>query len=116
MSLKRHKITFTIQSRRTYEHAYPETLVTSFKPILGSIERSNFERWLTERYHMWTKPQNHLLRVDICHSPWILQNVTGTIYENTMASFIKNNFKEKRPIAHYSKMKKARFFPPVREN
>ena len=115
LSLKRNKTAFSLHSRLTDNQAFPETLVTSFKPLPGWIERSHFERWLTERYHMWTKPENHLLRVDICHSPWILQNVRGTVYENTMASFIKSSFKEKRPVAHYSKVKKARFSLPVRE-
>jgi len=116
ISLKRRKKIFTLQSRRLHENNFPETLRTSFEPIPYPIESTHFEKWLTERYHMWTKPENQLVRVDIRHSPWILQNVTGTIYENSMASFINSNFKEKRPLAHYSEKKKARFFLPVMES
>ena len=115
ISLNRSKKTFTIHSRCTHENAFPESLVTSFEPLPGLIYRGYFERWLTDRYYMWTKLENHLLRVDIIHKPWELQNVRGLIYKNTMASFIKGNFKVRRPIAHYSKMKKAWFFPPVIE-
>jgi len=116
ISLKRRKNTFILHSRHTHAEEFPETFVTSFEPIPEPIYRGYFERWLTERYHMWTKPENQLFRIDITHSPWELNKVKGTVYENTMASFIKNNFKERRPIAHYSKIKKARFFPPVIEN
>lgn len=116
ISLKRYKKTFTIYSRHTHQNTFPETLAATFEPIARPIERNQFERWLTERYHLWTKPKGHLLRVDMTHSPWILQNVRGVIHENTMASFLKSNFQEKHPIAHYSKMKKARVFPPMKES
>ena len=116
ITFKRRKKIFTLQSRRIHKNSFRETLRTSFEPIPYPIESTHFEKWLTERYHMWTKPEQHLLRVDIRHSPWVLQNVTGTIYENSMASFINSNFKEQRPLAHYSEMKKARFLPPVKEN
>jgi uncharacterized protein YqjF (DUF2071 family) len=116
MSLKRHKRTFTTHSRFIHKQTFPETLVTTFQPISGPIESNQFERWLTERYHLWTKTKDHLFRVDISHSPWILQNVTGTIHENKMAPFLKSNFRAEPSIAHYSKMKKSRFFSPVQES
>lgn len=116
ISLKRRKNTFTIYSRHTHQNTFPETLVATFEPIVRPIERNQFERWLTERYHLWTKPKDHLFRVDMIHSPWILQNVRGVIHENKMASFLRSDFQEKHPIAHYSKMKKARVLPPSKEN
>lgn len=116
ISLKRRKSTFTIESRQIHKQTFPETLVTSFKPTSTPIERNQFETWLTERYHLWTKVRGHLFRVDICHTPWVLQNVAGKMHENTMASFLKYDFQKKHPIVHYSKMKKARFFPPIKES
>lgn len=116
VSLKQHKKTFTLHSRRIHKNTFPETLFTSYEPISRPIERDHLEKWLTERYHLWTKPKQHLFRVDISHSPWILQNVTATIHENTMAVFLKSDIQAECPLAHYSKMKKARIFPPVKEN
>jgi hypothetical protein len=116
ISLKRSKNTFTVHSRYREGKSVPEVLVTTFKPLPGTIESNLFERWLTERYYLWTKTKDNLFRVYISHSPWILQNVTCTIFKNSMASFLNSNDNVNGPIAHYSKMKKARFFPPVKEN
>ncbi|MET0785524.1 MAG: DUF2071 domain-containing protein [Paenisporosarcina sp.] len=113
---KRRNNVFTIKSKRSDKNAHPENLITSFEVVSQIIERSHFEQWLTERYHLWTKPKDHLFRVDTMHSPWKLQNVTGTIQENTMGSLLKSNFQGKPPIAHYSKKKKARVFSPIKES
>lgn len=112
--LERRKKTFTY-SRAGDINTVSEVFSTTFEVVSKSIESNQFERWLTERYHLWTKTKHHLFRVDTCHSPWMLQHVTGTIHENTMTSFIQNNFQTESPVAHYSKMKKARFFAPVKE-
>jgi uncharacterized protein YqjF (DUF2071 family) len=114
--LKRNKKTFILHSRRKHKNTFPDALVTTFEPISTPIERNQFEKWLTERYHLWTKTKGHLFRVDITHSPWVLQNVTGTIHENSMATLLKCDFQKNNPIAHYSKMKKARIFPPEKES
>ncbi|MFX3672933.1 MAG: YqjF family protein [Paenisporosarcina sp.] len=116
ISLKRRNNAFTIKSIRFDKNAHPEHLITSFEVVSQVIERNHFEQWLTERYHLWAKPKDHLFRVDTIHSPWKLQNVSGTIHVNTMGSFLKSNFQGKPPIAHYSKMKKARVFSPIKES
>lgn len=116
ISLKRGKNTLTVHSRYRDGKSVSEELVTTFKPIPVQIESNPFERWLTERYYMWTKTKDILFRIYISHSPWILQNVTCTIFKNSMASFVNSKYKIYEPIAHYSKMKKARIFPPVKEN
>jgi len=114
MSFKRRKNTFTINSRRL-NRSFPEALITSFEPIPSVNERNQLDRWLTERYHLWTKPKNQLFRIDTFHSHWQLQKVKGTVQLNTMGSFINNDFLDKQPIAHYSNMKKAIIFPPIKE-
>ncbi len=114
LALKRQKKKFTY-SRLGEENRAPETFTTTFEVVSKTIESNQFEQWLTERYHLWTKTKNHLLRLDTCHSPWMLQQVTGTIHENTMVPFLQSNFQTESPVAHYSKMKKARFFAPVKE-
>ncbi len=116
MSLKRHKKTVTIQTRFNKRQPFPEKLVATFGAISGPIKSQSFERWLTERYHLWSKTNDHIIRVDNSHSPWILQEVSCTIIENSMAPFLKKDFQKDEPVAHYSKKKKARFFLPVQES
>src|SRR5690606_1466569 len=41
-----------------------------FTPSAGILKASKLERWLTERYCLWTKPKTVLYRVDIAHTPW----------------------------------------------
>lgn len=76
---------------------------------------TELEKWLTERYCLWTKPGNQLLRLDIAHKPWKLKYVQGEIVENTMAPYLDKNFKSEKPMAHYAEVKKVRFFPPIIE-
>lgn len=79
------------------------------------VASTELEKWLTERYCLWTKPGDRLLRLDIAHTSWKLKYVQGEIVENTMASYLGLNFKCEKPMAHYAEMKKVRFFPPVIE-
>lgn len=115
IDLTRRGDIFTVRSRCEEGQAVPETFITMFEPKPGLIESDQFERWLTERYHLWTKVSDRLFRTDISHSPWVLQKVAGKIHENTMASFIKRDCLKGQPIAYYSKWKKAHFFLPVIE-
>lgn len=112
IKLKKHKKTFSIYSKSEYEN---ESLLTTFEPITNLLESTRLNTWLTERYCLWTKTKGRLFRVEISHSPWRLQNVTGVVYQNTMAPFIKDKYKVEQPLAHYSSLKKARFYSPVLE-
>lgn len=112
ISFKKHKKIFSLYSK--YERQN-ENILTTFEPITKPLESTRLNTWLTERYSLWTKTKGRLFRVDISHTPWRLQNVNGLVYENTMAPFLKENFSMKRPLAHYSTMKKARFYPPILE-
>lgn len=112
--LKRHKNMFTYSITKDMNQS--ETLVTTFKVVSKPIESNHFEQWLTERYHLWTKPKHQLYRIDTSHSPWMLHHVNGTIHEHAMAPFLQTDFQTVSPVAHYSKKKKARFFAPVKED
>ena len=115
MSVKREGKTFSFTSSYQNSKACQETFTATFEPIPGQIESLAFERWLVERYYLWTKMKNRLFRIETCHSPWRLQKVNATIHHNTMAPFVKNLTPCSQPIAHYSKGKKARIFPPILE-
>lgn len=103
------------KSRRSQIGSFPETLEIKYRIIHGPVIRTRLERWLTERYCLWTKPKGQLLRLDIQHSPWELYYMNGEIRHNSMASFLPLNLHAERPIAHYSPGKKVRFFPPTPE-
>ncbi|ALC86812.1 hypothetical protein AM499_14000 [Bacillus sp. FJAT-22090] len=111
---KRNNI-FSVSSKVSNANSIPETLITSFEPMPEIMEGTSLERWLTERYCLWTKINNDLYRVDIWHAPWKLQNVKGGVVENSMASFLKGDYQKNPPIAHYSKRKKVRSYLPIKE-
>ncbi|MFJ8065723.1 YqjF family protein [Psychrobacillus sp. NPDC096426] len=113
INIKKHKKTFSIHYKCEHQK---KIFLTTFQPIGRPIESTQLNTWLTERYCLWTKTKGRLYRVDINHSPWRLQNVTGIVCENTIASFFqKDNYKEECPLVHYSRLKKARLCPPVLE-
>nr|WP_275669728.1 DUF2071 domain-containing protein [Planococcus salinus] len=105
----------TFKSRRTNKGSFPESLELSYRVTSHPVDKTELESWLTERYCLWTKPKGQLLRLDIEHSPWKLQYIQGEIENNTMASFLSKNLHLEKPLTHYSKRKKVRFFPPVPE-
>lgn len=115
MAMAKHGEIWRFKSRLIHKNSNPEILDLSFKVASRPIPKTSLEDWLVERYCLWTKPKNKLIRVDIEHSPWELEYVKGTVYRNTMASFIPLPFPQELAIAHYSKMQKVLFFPPVLE-
>lgn len=115
ITLKKYENAITFYSRSKQIETNYETLIASYEPISGPIERSKLECWLSERYHCWTKIEDQLLRVDNAHTPWKLQKAAYTIHDNSIASYLNYDAKENYPIAHYSKMKKVQLYPPVKE-
>ncbi|MCM3610140.1 DUF2071 domain-containing protein [Planococcus sp. MERTA32b] len=92
-----------------------EKIALKYRVLPQPAVSTSLEKWLTERYCLWTKPGEQLLRLDIAHASWQLQYVQGELTENTMAPYLGVNFKSGKPMAHYTEMKKVRFFPPVIE-
>ena len=115
MTERKEGNTFSFTSSYQNLKVLEEKLMVTFEPKPVRIESRAFESWFVERYNLWTKMKNRLLRIDICHSPWRLQKVNVIIHHNTMAPFIKGLTQSHQPIVHYSKSKKARIFPPVWE-
>lgn len=113
ISLKQRGNHFSLTS--LHHGALAERLKISYQPISGAIMSSTLEKWLVERYHSWSKWKNLLLRIDISHMPWQLQRVNIDIGSNTLAPFVNETTKGIHPIAHYSKIQKARIDPPIVE-
>ncbi|MDN7245004.1 YqjF family protein [Planococcus shenhongbingii] len=116
MEMDKQNGKYAFTSRRTHKNSFPESLRLTYEITSGPIQRTYLEHWLTERYCLWTRPANRLIRVDIEHSPWKLQYIKGEIYKNSMASFLPENLHLKRPIAHYGGNQRVLFFPPVPED
>ncbi|MDN5709470.1 MAG: DUF2071 domain-containing protein [Planococcus sp. (in: firmicutes)] len=101
---------------RLAKPAIGESFQVGFMPSAGILESSELERWLTERYCLWTKPKTALYRVDIVHAPWQLQKVHIEIAENSLAGFLPAGWNAEEPLAHFSALQKTRFYPPVKEH
>lgn len=113
MSLADSSGRYVSKSIQKHRHQEAELLDLSYEVIPGVLSRNDLEYWLTERYCLWTKPKEKLLRVDIEHSPWKLHYVRGKIHHNSMVQLVNGHLQRLQPFAHYSTMKKVRFFFPV---
>ncbi len=92
-----------------------EQIKLVYKPRDPIIESTPLERWLTERYSLWTKPKERLYRLDISHPPWRLQYVEGDIHINTLAQFLPGKLHRMLPIAHYCNSMEVSLYAPVIE-
>lgn len=113
MSLDKNEGKIIFRSETMKKEGPQEKVALDYRILPQSAVSTELEKWLTERYCLWTKPGHQLLRLDIVHKPWKLKYVQGEISENTMAPYLGKNFKNEKPMAHYAEVKKVRFFPPV---
>ncbi|WP_088007867.1 YqjF family protein [Indiicoccus explosivorum] len=115
MEIRRSGRGLRFRSKRRQADSFPETFSADFRIGPELTERTPLERWLTERYSLWTKPADHLLRVDIAHSPWQLRAASAAIRANSMGSFIRSSWRGGQPLVHYGGGKHVYFWPPVKE-
>jgi uncharacterized protein YqjF (DUF2071 family) len=66
-------------------------------------QRGTLERWLTERYCLYTVVRNSVYRAEIHHEQWPLQDAEAEIATNTMAQAAGINLPQIRPLLHFSK-------------
>jgi uncharacterized protein len=103
---------FFFKSKLALGKAGEEELKLSYQPMAEYPPDARFGQWLTERYCLWTKPKNTLLRLEIQHTPWELFHVKGEICKNTMGGFLNENLHENEPVAHYSPFKEFYLYKP----
>ncbi|AQQ54436.1 YqjF family protein [Planococcus lenghuensis] len=115
MDFKRAGCNQRFSSERVHKGCFPERFGVDYTAMPKFINRSSLDIWLTERYSLWTKPARQLIRVDIRHESWKLQPVTYNIRCNSLAAFIRTDWRGGEPLAHYSKFEKVWFYPPVIE-
>lgn len=81
--------------RATYR---PVSEVRPWEPLTESLER-----FLSERYCLYTVIAGHVYRTNIHHHPWPLQLAEATIDTNSMADTIPLKFDGPPPLLHFSK-------------
>jgi uncharacterized protein len=87
MSIEREADTIVYETRRSQPDAPPAELTARYRPIgrRAEAEPGSLEHWLTERYCLYTLDEDQrVLRAEIHHPPWQLQEATAELYVNTM--------------------------------
>jgi uncharacterized protein len=86
-----------------------------FKPTMNKklVENISLDQWLVERYCLFQKtPWNKILRIDIHHLPWELQDVEVYIGVNTLGASKGIHIPEQQPKVHYSQQLDVLVWPP----
>lgn len=115
IKMKNYNRRIVFESSRSGKVNTSEQIKLVYKPRNAIIESTALERWLTERYSLWTKPKERLYRLDISHPPWQLQYVEGDIHINTLAHFLPEQLHCMLPIAHYCNSMEVLLYAPVIE-
>jgi uncharacterized protein YqjF (DUF2071 family) len=84
-----------------------------FRPV-GAITfrpRDSLERWLVERYCLYTVGCGRVFRADIHHPPWPLQDAEAEIEINTMASAAGISLPKTPPLLHFAQELEVLIWP-----
>jgi hypothetical protein len=88
-------------------HARYEPTSTVSLPVTGTIEH-----WLTERYCLYTVTKKSVLRTEIHHLPWNLQDVTAKFYQNTIATAAGLSLSPSPALVQYAERQEVLIWPP----
>ncbi|KIL73346.1 YqjF family protein [Bacillus badius] len=118
LPFRQSKMAATLNDSCRFQSSYSfgqeeEELDVCYTPLSSpySADKGTFDYWATERYCIFTSRGNKLYRGDIHHTRWSLQKADATFFRNTMAPFLPANHWNEQPIVHFSKEKKAFFWP-----
>lgn len=97
-------------SRRHNMHA---DLRGKYKPIspVRLHDKSSLERFLTDRFCLYTTHRDHVYRCEIHHQPWPLQNADAEFEINTMAAAAKIELPDTPPVLHFSRFLEVLIWP-----
>lgn len=108
----------SIKPRGDREFSYFSRRLLSGKPVhfaaryrglgpthkLAQSKAGTIEYFLTERYCLFTRDAlGRLLRADIHHIPWPLEEAEAEISQNDLASHIGLQLPDTEPLLHYSR-------------
>jgi uncharacterized protein YqjF (DUF2071 family) len=108
----------SIKPRGDREFSYYSRRLLSGKPVrfaaryrglgptrkLAQSRPGTIEYFLTERYCLFTRdPLGRLLRADIHHIPWPLEEAEAEISQNDLADHVGLKLPDTKPLLHYSR-------------
>lgn len=90
---------------RSSRSSSPAEFCGRYRPV-GPVQLrtpGSLEHWLTERYCLYTVSGGVVLRSEIHHASWRLQNAEAEIQTNTMAAAGEISVPSAIPLLHFSK-------------
>ena len=88
-------------------YAKYEPISTAYRAVTGTIEH-----WLTERYCLYTVTKKSVLRAEIHHLPWDLQDVSAKFYQNTIATAAGLSLSASPDLVQYAERQEVLIWPP----
>ena len=94
------------RSQRRDKRGADATLHVRYEPSGPILQASkgSLEHWLTERYCLYTAGRDKLLRGEIHHHQWPLQQASAEFLENTMLSGLDLTVLDENPLLHYAEI------------
>jgi uncharacterized protein YqjF (DUF2071 family) len=117
-------ITYGLQNKNTVmnyhsirkdRRAAPAQLDISYQPTSAPFvsHADSIEHWLTERYCLYVMRNHKVSRVDIGHSPWLLQQAEADIRINSMNDKFQIHLPDRPQLLHYSKKLDVTIYPII---
>jgi len=84
-----------------------------YRPIadIRLCDRGSIERWLTERYCLYTVHQGKVYRGEIHHQPWPLQDAEAELETNTVAAAAGISLPDSAPLLHFARKLEVLIWP-----
>ena len=104
------------QSERTHRGAPTGLLTGRYRPVgeVFSARRGTLEYFLTERYCLYAADRRgRVIRGEIHHPPWLLQEAEAEFTGNTMAEALGIALIS-RPLLHFARRQEVLVWPPQR--
>jgi uncharacterized protein YqjF (DUF2071 family) len=102
----------TVSHRSRRVLGRPAAWAASYRPV-GPVRHAapgSLDHFLTERYCLYTTDRDRVLRVDIHHPPWPLQDAEATIGVNTMV-IAAGLAVEGEPLLHFAQRQDVLVWP-----
>jgi uncharacterized protein YqjF (DUF2071 family) len=93
--------------------AQPPELIARYGPVADVRIRDNdsIERWLTERYCLYTVHRGRVYRGEIHHLPWALQDAHADFMVNTMAEAAGIGLPKTAALVHFARRLEVLLWP-----
>ncbi len=104
-------------SRRTHAAAPDAAVLARYRPTSAPrrAARGSLESWLTDRYCLYSRDHGGgLLRGEIDHEPWPLQDAEAHFERNTLATAAGFGLPPIAPLLHYVERIDVVAWPPAR--